>query len=783
MNSLPRVFLLLAAAVMPLSFGQVTTSAVSDKMAELREMARQAQVMEDELAKLGRLPEVPFNPNAEMPQAGAGETAVVSESGMYFDNLRSCLIYVGNVRLNDERLRLRAAHRLYVMMPEKDKETAAKNISSTTQGKPANGQITPPTGAPKKKADAQPGQKPTDKESPAPTSADTPPAQPQPPVLMTVQNAAVNVPANKALLEGLPRNPSVSMQWGEDSLFLQTQQNGQPAWVYADPVGNVLLVGAHFRGKFVQEGKHYELTAERGPAYYDAATRTLTIDGPATLTSAGERIFSDEQMCVSFAPGKPPASPPQGAFSQFTGMRLGPVQKAVARGHVVCDRAAQQKQPASRVTGDLLTYNAVNGACQVQGAPCSLKYGAQSLQTKGVIFLEPNGDMRINGKLINGTYERPVSREAAASVIVGTYQAKGPLFYDARENKVIFPAGLRAADKLAQFSCTGRAEFFLRAISDPAPPQKVGMLNLAVARHQEVLRLTAQGNVKMHSAATPEQAEVDVSCDALAADVARGSAHLRSFGSSPSHARYGQYTLDAQSAPTRTADVLVADNGDITATGTNLRTQLPAQDGMIDVRCTQYMHLERTKNLLTLGPNSVTVSPKGILTARGALDAILSENPAQHAPMQKYPHLHYPYTGLRQAITEQGGSLRTEKMSLQCDGPMSIRLVPGQSKPTKNFRESLEAAFAFNRVRVAGKDVEGNLRRADGDSLTFDRPSGNFYLRGARVFLMDKDNIHTAFGRDACVTLDPDNNVHVTGEHQMTTATRFRQQIESRRKK
>ncbi len=835
MNPLHRASLLLATASMLFPLTQAAApAAVSAKMTELQEMARQAQVMEDELAKVERLPEVSFNPHAEMPQAGAGETAVLSESGMYFDNLRSCLIYIGNVRLNNERIRLRAAHRLYVLMPENEKKSVAKDFSTNTPTKqtaaetpaatsPGNRSTTsqpdgapsasvptaPPAAVPSGASAANASGKALPAESPPPPSAekapdkspavpsgnappaespaspsapDTPPAPPQPPVLVTVQNAAVDVPGDKALLEGLPQNPSVSVQWGDNSLFLQMQQNGQPAWVYADPVGNVLLVGAHFKGNFTQEGRHYVLTAERGPAYYDAASRTLTVVGPATLASEGDSISGDEQMCVSFAPSDQPPPPPRGAFSQFTGMRLGPVQGAVARGHVVCVRAAQNDRPAARISGDLLTYDAVNGACRVQGAPCSLDYGAHSLHTKGTIFLEPNGDARVDGGLITGTYERPVSRDTAASVIAGTYRTKGPLLYDAHDNKVIFPAGLRADDKLAHFSCTGRAELFLRAISAPTPPQKTGMLNLAIARRQEVLRLSAQGNVKLHSAATPEQPELDASCDVLVADVAHGSALLRSLSGAPSHAHYGQYTLDAQSAPKIKSEVLVADNGNIAAAGTSLHSQLPVQAGMVDIRCTKFLHLERTKCLLFLGPNSSVVAPNGILTARGVLQAILSEDPTQRPPMQKYPHLHYPYTGLRQAATNNGGSLRTLKMSLQCDGPMSIRLIPGK-KPTDNFRECLEYASASTHVRVAGKDTEGTLRRADGESLSFDRSSGNFYLRGPRVLLLDKDNTHTASGHGACVTLDPDNNVHVTGEHQMTTATRFRQQVESRRKK
>lgn len=765
MTSFPRIFLLLASAVIPLINGQ-DASPVSQGIAEMREMEQQTERTENELAESEKLPEVPFNPHSEMPKALPGTTAVVADSGMYFDNLRSCLIYVGNVRLNNERLQLRAARRLYLLLPEKEKEAAAKDISTDKPAgkKPATAERTAPA-AP----------------HPAPSNPAKPPAPPEPPMLIVAENAAVDEPGSKALLEGLRREPSLTIHRGEDLLILHEQEDGEPAWAYAAPSGNVLFLGARVVGKFTRDGEHYELTAQRGPLFYNAATRTLTIDGPATLTSSSERISSDEQMCITFAPGKQPASGKKGSFAQFTGMRLGPMQRLAARGHVVCDRAAKEGQPESHATGDILTYNAATGASRIEGTACSLIYGKQTLRTSGVINLEPSGNASVSGDVITGVYERPAPRGAKPAFITGTYTTKGTLLYDAAENKVTFPAGLQARDSLTRFSCTGQTIVYLQRAVQPPPARKEGMPNMTVAHQQGVLRFTARGNVKLHSAATSEQQEIEASCDELSAHVIRGTAHLHSVDGTVSHVRYGGYLLDAQSDKLRGGDVTVDENGDIKATGTRLHAQLPGKEGMADIRCTQLIHLARVRRLLTLGPDSTINSPNGILTAHGKLDAELTEDPEPHPLPHKYPHLHYPYSGLRQASTEQGGSLRTVKMSMQCDGPMFIRLLPG--KPNDDFRENIDQATAYKNVRIAGKDAEGKLRRADGESLFFNHKSGNIYLRGARVTLMDADNTHTASGRDACITIDPKDNAHVTGEHQTTAASHFRRQVDSHKKK
>lgn len=758
---IPRLPGLTLLATVSLVGAQVVMSPASSPLQpEMQLWEQQVEEEEAALSSLGSLPNAPFDPCSEMPSIAPGESAILADGGMYFNNFKSCLIYVGNVRLSDAHVRLRSAHRLFLLLPEKDKRAAAEEISDADR--PAHDAPQSPT--------------------PATTSQNLDSQQESAqPVEVLTQNAAVDVPGNRVLLQGLPGSPSLTFQRGEDTLTVQPQANGQPAKAYADKSGNVLLVGTRFVGRMSYGGESYELTAQQGPVEFDAAARTVTIHGPATLKSGRGELQCTRLMRISFAPGETLTKPSNEPFSQFANMRFGPVEKAEAHGEVVCTMPEQEGRPPARATGERLTYDGSTGACRMLGVPCTLAYGKQSLSTSGEICLKPNGDASVTGSDIAGTYERPVSNAKSSATIIGSFSTRGPILYNAADNCVSLPAGIDAQDDLANFSCTGNADIFLLRKEGTPPPRKPNGPNLMIAQQCGVARLHALDNVKLHSAATDSQPPINILCDSLKADAVHGTAHLLAQDGRAASLQYGSYSLCAQSPSSRIAEVQTLDNGDLLANGDVVLTKLPGDKGTTTVTCSKNLFLERERGLLFLGPQSVIDSPDGIMTAVAKLEAeLLPGPPSAHPRFPKYPHLDYNFTGLRSADTSQGGTLRTAKASMQCDGPIHLRMAPG---PAKSFRDALEQASARRHVRLAGKNAEGKLMRADGDSLDFDHSTGNIYLRGSRVTLMDEYNTHVASGRGACVIIDPKNNVHISGEHQTTTANRIHQQINSRQKK
>ena len=732
------------------------------RQGEMWRFNSQVQSKVKELSALGALPRVNFNPQAPFPLVKPGETVVVSDAGMYFDNQSSCLLYVGNVRLNNERVRVRTAQRLYVLLPEKDKKTAAQEAANPR--KPAAPQAKPAAGSVPK--------------HPNPPKQETH----QDVVEITSENAAVDVPGNVALLEGRRGSPSITMERQTDSLVMQVQKNGAPAWAYANQGGDVVLIGTRIVGVFTQDADRRELTAQQGPVFYEAATRTLTVYGPSSLVTAQGTLRSSEQMRITFAPGEAPVRPSKEPFAQFANMRLNGVECAEARGGVVCTMPEQQGRPAARATGDKFIYNAATGACCMIGKNCTFSYGGQSMVTSGQIDLLPNGDVTITGEKITGSYERPMASDQAGSKpIMGSYTTRGVIRYNASENSVIFPAGLSAKDTTAQFHCTGSVKVYLLREDTSLPPHQLGALNLSIARQKGVSHFLAEGAVRVHARAEGEQPEMDMSCDVMEGDLQRGTAHLAGSAGRVAHLRYGGHTLTAKSPKTGKADLWVKENGDLHATGDLVHAILPGEKGVTSVDCTRELFLKRAENTLTIGPLSTILSPDGILTARATLQAVLQEGEQPRLQLPKYPHLNYNYTGLRSASTLKGGTLQSAKLSMQYEGALHLEMLPG--KTGDNPRDLIQTASAQGRVRLAGKDAKGRLIRADGDRVDFDHDSGNIYLRGSKVLLQDAYNTHTASGAGACVTIDPDNNVHISGERQTTTANQIHHQIDSQKKK
>ena len=747
--------MLLAGVVCAAEPGQ---DVFSVKQGEMWRFNGQVQSKVKELSALGALPHVSFNPQAPFPPAKPGETAVVSDAGMYFDNQSSCLVYVGNVRLNSEQVRMRAAHQLYVLLPEQDKKTAVREAAN-----PGN------SAAPKANPAAEGTSKPARKE----THQDV--------LEIITENAAVDVPGSNALLEGRRSIPSITMETQSDSLVMQVQKDGAPAWAYANCEGDVVLIGSRIAGVFTQEAERRELIAQHGPVFYEAATRTLTIYGPSSFATPQGTLCSSEQMRITFAPGEAPVPSSRTPFSQFVNMRLKGVEYAEAQGSVVCTMPAQQGRPAARAMGDKFIYDAINGSCRIIGENCTLVYGGQSLTTTGQIDLLPNGDATVTGDKITGSYERPVAAgHTNPKLIAGTYTTHGTIQYNASENSVLFPAGLSAEDSTARFHCTGTVKAFLLR-GDTAPlSREPSMLNLSIAQQQGVSHFRAEGTVRMHTQPDGEQPEIDMRCDVMEVDLEHGTAHLASSGGREAHMRYGGHVLTARSPETDKADLRVMGNGDLHAVGDQVHSSLPSEKGVTTVDCTKELSLIRAESTLIVGPLSSIRSPDGIMTARAELRAVLREDPQARPQLEKYPHLNYNYIGLRSARTQQGGTLRTAKLSMQCEGPLHLDMLQG--KAGDNPRDLIQTATAQGHVRLAGRDANGRLMRADGDRMDFDNNSGNIYLRGSKVFLQDAYNIHVASGAGACVTIDPDNNVHISGEHQTTTANQIHQQIDSQKK-
>lgn len=725
--------------------------------AEMADFSAEIEAMEAAISALGSLPDAPYDPASPMPEPPAGQSAAVADGGMLFDNAHSSLAYVGNVRLNDPRLQLRAAHRLYIVLP---RQQQGKEASSTKE----------PTAKPTPAAAAKPAPAPK-KEQPAPV-----------PAYAVVENAAVDALTSRVLLQGRAAAPSLSVQRGEDILILQKTTQGEPASIFSNAQGDVLMQGTGLvLIGHTQEGEEWKLEAATGPVYYQAAARTLIVEGKARITSPRGTIDSSRKLRVVFAAsGAEPADRPFGAFAA---MQFREPERLHAQGDVVLHAPAAEGRPAALAQGDTLDYEAATGRSRLFGSP-SLKYGAMSAHAEekdSYLILEENGDAHFDrAAAIAGTYERP-SGAAPGETISGTWRTPGTVHYRAADNTVHFPAGLEARDAHASFRCTGAMSATLTAAEGkPATPRR-GMPNLTIAHQQGVAFIHAQGSVRLHSDAVGTTPAYDLEADVLDAHIPTAQATLTAEQGHSTSVRYGGYRLSAQAPAEEKGFIYLYPNGDIQAQGKRVTAKLPGAQGDTDVTCLNSLHLQREQALLTLGEQACIESPDGILTARSALVAELAPGTRPSRTPAAYPQLDYNYGGLRSARTTSGGTLRTPQVSMQCEGLISVELLP--NAPTDNPRSAIRQATARDRVQLAGKDATGRLVCAAGDRLDFDPATQNFYLRGRSVSLTDEYNTHVASGSGARITIDPRNNVRINGARQTTHAYHIPDQVEKNKKK
>ncbi len=746
--------------------------------ARLQDLVEQAEQTQREAMKFKPIPRVHFDPTVPLPPTRPGESAAAADGGLFFDNNASTLTYIGNVRLRDKQLHLRAANRLFLLFPSDDKQKAGDEALGTRQKQQA---------APKTTAAAP--MPPPAKTGQAPKKSE---ARDVLPLDVVTVNAAADLRTGRLALEGRSNgDPSLVLSRGESQALLHRQaEKGQSAWIYADELGNVLLRGGKLDAEWKDdEGKSWRLVCTGEFALYRAAAREVIFCGDVVVTTPQGTLHCTRSLSVFFS-AKENAVPPsanastrdKNPFSQFEDMQIKEVDHIVAEGNVSLAIPARQGQPASRIMGETLRYSIASGECNAAGDNPTISFGENTLTTNGEIYLRGNGDIEIQGSKINGSYRRPAPGETPQRLLVGSYYTEGPVTYTAASRTIFLPKGMNARDEAAFFRCTGECRVTLLPGTGAGKPRAKGEPNLAIAHTDGVRDVEASGNVTMHSDASPASPVCDICADYALLNLQDGTALFRTERGKPVDARYGNYALAARSPSGKTSHLQVLPNGDLLAKGEYVAASLPSEKGRSRATCADELRLQREKGVLLMGRAASIETPDGIMTSRGTLQAQLvpgKDSEGMKAPA-KYPHLAYNFIGLHTAETHEGGTLRTAQASMQCEGDIIVEIDPNAKKGAD--RSSIRSALVTNKVRLAGKDPSGRLIRADGDRLTLDQGTGNIVLTGKTVRLQDENNVHTATGAGARITVDPKNNIRVFGAQQTTHSVHLREQIKKNKK-
>lgn len=695
------------------------------------------------------------------------DTVITADGAMLFDTESHNIVYVGNVRLSDPRLKLHAAGRLFVRLPESelaDKQQEARR--SIEDALPEN--APKPRDIRETKTEAQDSDK----------SAFALP-QGMEPVRLTTIDAVADAENNHILLYAPAGSRPITAESGANSLTITPAADGA-AHVLADADGNITLVGQHIAAVWVDEkGQRTELRVEGGSLCYNAVAHAVALTGACTLHLPGGDICCGKQLLIRLQ-GEHEVKEDASFLQQFSALKVKGIAAVHAEGGVEMTAAATEGQPDSSLCGEVLDYDAETGLCSLSGEECKLAYtGQYSLQGAQRILLSPDGALTVEGRALSGTYGRPA--EDGQTTLAGTFRTGGLITLTPMGDhaEVCLPQGITASDPEAEFSCTGELTATLLPEEGVSVPQVAdSKLNLALARFRTLDRAAASGEVCAHRYAAGTHAETAyLQAERAEFDLTHRGAELFGTQERSILALFNGNRLEATPDGETAPHLSFSADGDAELRGGQIAaTFTDEKNGTITARCAHALRLLRAEDKLETDGATEFRADQGILITKGPFYALLRRDDTA----EQGGGFRFPYAGIREAATDQGGSVQTAQGSMQCTG--RIRVTMGEAAPDAKMG-GLQTASAEGNVAIAGKDGTGRIIRATGDRLSLDAATGEKVLTGSRVTLGDGHNTHTASGGNASVRIDARNNAVIRGATHTTTVNRIREQIEQQTKK
>ncbi len=753
-----------AAAIAALSIP--VFCAAADYTADMQDTATQADTwcahfsrVSDDLKALGVELPAPAPASSHTDDAAVdGSTTVTADLGMLFDAASSRIIYLGNVKLQDSRINIAAREQLHIYLPA---IAADKNSDSDTPPSPE--EAAAPAAAPAATAS-----------TPAPSEER---AEAAVPASLTADHALADTINNTILVYSPSEGGEIHLQYGDSKVHITSAADSKAPRLLADQQGNILLEGDQILLSMKdKQGTASELCTCGGAIYYHAASSTLYAPGSSNLTHPDGTLTCSEMLCIKLRTATPAPATKDSFMIQFTGLKFDGIDTATARGQVIATRKAGENAPAAEVHGEELCYNGQSGECSLTGSACKLVYDQYQVNTNNGIHLLSNGDIELRGSDINGHYTRQGS--TPGSSLRGTFKANANVIFRADLGTISTAEGIAMADDEADFSCTGPVNLVLtRKAGAKAPETRPGMPNLAITQYGDIARARAEGNVTAHRYEPGTRKCLgELQAQIVETDLTTGETLLTGAQDTELVAHYNGNRLAAMPAAGKAATVELRSNGDIRLNGAHLSAEILNDEGTTKAECQDYVMLVRAENRLETGSATRLQTDKAILTTTGPLLAYLVADESATAPAKgKFTGLRFNYTGIREASTESGCTVRTEKGSMQCTGP--VRLLMSEQKGKDKMLGGLVRATASGNVAVAGKDSTGRLFRATGDFLNVDNTTGMKVLSGSKVTLADANNTHTASGKGAAIRIDAGNNASITGEKHTTSATNIKKQI------
>lgn len=766
----------------------------------------------------------PTGGDGSMPEPVPGEATIDCDGGLLFDVNAAQLIYVNNVRLSEQRLRLRADLQLLVQLERRQLDEKLNREGDTYRrgkkpGADASGgnaiapeQAADTANSPDREVAKDAGKGEAESLSGADqgdsSSKEGDAARRRERVCtVSTTSALADTEKNRLLLSTRGGQQPIVIT-GENQQLTLRSNDQRHASLLADEHGDALAVcgSLHLEG-LDRDGQPYTLDAEQGEAWYNAAARSLTVAGPCHLRHARGELRCRDGLTLYFdGEGKAETKAGGGYMSQFASMQLSGIRRAEAHGNVRFVSKATEDQPACTAAAEHLDYDATNGDCRLSGPDSSLEYGGYALSRAETMHLAPNGDITLTGPELLGRYERKGSDDRP---LTGQFTAAQELRFTAADGCIRTEHGLKLRDSEIDFACSGPVTLTLakREKGKAAPERaKTGMLNLAIADYSDIAHIDARGDVVGHFADAGEGAEAapgtapavaagttgaagsrsaadrsetaraessaksgsSLRGDHLVADLVKGSALVEAPESREASLSYRGNSVSASSpdAGDEAPRLIIAENGDLLAVGGRIRAHLLTDEGPADADCRGKMELIRADRLITTGPDATVNAPAGLFSANGPLVLTLApeESAAQPADGAGKPAAG---TGAETEKSDSGGfAARYPHLNYAYSGLQRLRTEQGGTART--VQASMECSGLIDisllpESRRAKNAVMGPIDKA----LLCDRVSVLAKDSSGRLLRASGDRMEAdaATGEKVItgrrVTLSDENNTHI----------------------
>ncbi len=562
-----------------------------------------------------------------------------------------------------------------------------------------------------------------------------------------------------------------------------------PSAILSDKLGIFYLRAEEISGHIQMEGQEPYHFQAKGGIFFHLDNQSIRLLRQVQLKQGKQSLSAEGSMQLQLLLSEEDESK-RGYFATFQRNYKG-LESIFAQGGI--DAQIAQGEDIIHIKGDELSYNAQTGESLLTGKQCSIANSQQDIELQGnaLIRWAGSGAIYLAADRLQGHYTRPQQGEGEPKLLRGNFRTEKQLALIPNgegESLILAPSGLWAEDEESKLEIKGSLALHLRSEPSQAVKEEDTMglrfPSILLQGSPEFTRLRAAGGITLENKGENSLA---LRADSLDLDALSGSGYILSAPNEELYINYMGQQMKALS-PDGTARITLENSGNLLVQAKDIIAQLRNEDGDYQLQCQDELILDKSTDQIRLAGGIELRMPDGLLRSEHAAILTLESLPQQEQKqssgmLAKYPHLHYPYKQLREAVITKGAAIQSSQFSLQCDGELRA-IMASDSQTVRPEMAGIARLDAQGKVRFyARHEQKGKPAQslfAQGDKLQINGESGEKILTGTRIILRDDKNTHLAEGSPARLRLNAQNDASLSGKRQRSYAGDITEQMEKK---